>query len=392
MRKLIVILAACALVVSFTTVSFAEIKSNAVSIYGNVRFDTFRDKVSATIANAGGRGNFDDSDTYWMGDWANSRLGINFKAGDVTGHWEWRPHAGPYATAPAVGNNTRHFYGTWNFGQGTLVVGQTWDPIFLNAACGTAGRASGTFIGSYGDLAGCLRVAQIAIWMKGFKVAFSTPTTPTITNTVGTHTADSTFPKVHVTYQFKFQPFWINLFGGYNQYKLAAIATDQEIDVKAWIYGVQVGYAAGPFFVRALYWRCQNPVEFGLFGYTGVNLTGVSNQVVVYPAVYTAATNQVTDSELVGGGVAGTYKINDMFSVGMGYFMKEGSRDGIAGAFGPENDAAAYYVNLPITLAKNVKIVPEIGKLDEKDQRTAAGIRGEDGDVEWYGAWWYIGF
>jgi hypothetical protein len=380
MRKLFILLAVGALVVAFTTPSFAEMKGAAVNIYGNVRFDTFHDKMSASLATP----NFDDRNTFWMGDFANSRLGINFKAGDVTGHWEWRPVAG---------NTIRHFYGTWNFGQGQLVVGQTWDPIFLSAACSTAARGSGTFVGGYGDLAGCLRVQQIAIWMKGFKVAFSTPTVATISGATAGWDTDATFPKIHVTYGFKFQPFWVNLFGGYNQYKLGFITTDKEIDIKSWIYGVQAGVATGPFMVRVLMWKCQNPWEFGLFGYQNVNLNPTSGVVTSYQAVYNAATDQVIDSELMGGGVVGTYKINDMFSVGAGYLMIEGSRPAtMAGAFEVENDAAAYYVNVPITLAKNVKVVPEIGKIDEKDQRLATGVTGEDGDVAWWGAWWYIGW
>jgi hypothetical protein len=380
MRKLFILLAVGALVVAFTTPSFAAMKGAAVNIYGNVRFDTFSTKVSATAAAP----NFDDRDTWWAGDFLNSRLGINFKAGDVTGHWEWRPVAG---------TTIRHFYGTWNFGQGQLVVGQTWDPIFLSAACATAARASGTYVGTYGDLAGCLRVQQIAIWMKGFKVAFSTPTTANISNAAAAAwNQDATFPKVHVTYAFKFQPFWVNLFGGYNQYKLGNITTDQEIDIKSWLYGIQAGIATGPFMVRALIWKCENPWEFGLFGYTGVAMAP-SGIVSTYQAVYNAANNQVIDSQVVGGGISGTYKINDMFSVAGGYLMVEGSRPAaIAGQFEVENDAAAYYVNVPITLAKNVRVVPEIGKADEKDQRTALGAVGEDGDVEWWGAWWYIGW
>jgi len=381
MRKLFIFLAIGALVVAFATPSFAEMKGAAVNIYGNVRFDTFSTKVSATLAGP----NFDDRDTWWTGDWANSRLGINFKAGDVTGHWEWRPELGGTG-------NTRHFYGTWNFGMGKLVIGQTWDPIFLSAACSTAARASGTYVGSYGDLAGCLRVSQIAIWMKGFKVALSTPTTAQIAGTAaGTHNTDATWPKIHVTYGFKFQPFWVNLFGGYNQYKLGVITTDQEIDVKSWIYGVQAGIATGPVMVRALIWQCQNPWEFGLFGYGGVNFIG--GAVSTYQATYLPATNQVIDSELTGGGIVGTYKINDMFSVGGGYLMINADREKLAAnQFEQENKAAAYYINVPITLAKNVKVVPEIGKIDEKDQQLANGVRVEDGDIEWWGAWWYIGW
>jgi hypothetical protein len=381
MRKLLVILAACALVVSFSAPSFAEMKGAAASIYGNARFDTFVTKSSSQLT---GAGLFDDKELTWDMNRGSARMGIRFKSGDVTGQIEIRPHVTSYV---------RHWWGGWNFGAGTLIIGQTYDPIFYAATCNFSGRQSGTYFSGMGNLGGCSRNEQIGFIFGALRFAFQEPTPAYITNTsaaLGFET-DATLPKISGHYRFKFDPFYLNLFAGYQRYKIANVNTDHEIDVDSHVYGLHFGYIAGPFSAGLLLWYAQNPNEYGLAGYDGTSVTGALN---TYAAAYVAASNMVLDSEIKAWSARVKYQINDMFAIAGGYMGLSSEMDAMpaTGATSPENDASAYYVNLPIQLAKNVELVPEIGKIDEKDQLTAAGTRIEDGDQEYYGAWWFIGW
>ncbi len=108
MRKLFIVLAVAAFVVSFTIPAIAE-----VSFFGQVRMQTY---MYSQDEDAG-----DDSDLNWDIDSGASRFGANFKAGDVSATVSMRPNTGSFF---------RHWYGKWNFGAASLVVGQTWTPTF----------------------------------------------------------------------------------------------------------------------------------------------------------------------------------------------------------------------------------------------------------------------
>ena len=52
-------------------------------------------------------------------------------------------------------------------------------------------------------------------------------------------------------------------------------------------------------------------------------------------------------------------------------------------------DRNFYYIVMPITVAKNVTISPEIGKLDNGDTKVL-GATTDNGDQTYYGVYWKI--
>jgi len=82
------------------------------------------------------------------------------------------------------------------------------------------------------------------------------------------------------------------------------------------------------------------------------------------------------------------FKASDMITIEGGFGSVESEYD-VPGTY--EDEATAYYVQATINLAKGCFIVPEIGKLDHKDQ-TVAGVKTEEGDTSYFGAKWQINF
>ncbi len=107
MRKLLIVLAAFAFVVAYTVPTLAA----DWSFYGSARMTTFYDSVSEEKAG------FDDGDTTWNQQ-GNSRLGATVKAGNIGGGFEY-----------GTGINLRKLYGTYNFGSGQILIGQTYTPV-----------------------------------------------------------------------------------------------------------------------------------------------------------------------------------------------------------------------------------------------------------------------
>jgi len=96
---------------------------------------------------------------------SNSRIGANVKWGNVGGRFEY----GHSSTA-----NLRLLYGTWNFGAGTLLLGQDYGPYFylISGLCGPGGaECNGIGFGSI--YTG--RTPQIKLIFGGLQVAIERP-------------------------------------------------------------------------------------------------------------------------------------------------------------------------------------------------------------------------
>lgn len=113
MKKLFVLLTAAVLAVAFTVPAMAA----DWSFYGSSRVYTGWMDDSKEVAGLGGE--VDDADLSWNQQ-TNARIGANVKAGALGGNFE-------YGHSSTV--NLRKLFGTWNFGAGTLLVGQDYTPI-----------------------------------------------------------------------------------------------------------------------------------------------------------------------------------------------------------------------------------------------------------------------
>jgi hypothetical protein len=335
MRKLLVLLSAVALIVAFTMPVAAADKS--VSFYGHARMLTFiTDAENEAL-------DIDDSDLGW--DLSGSgRYGAVVKAGDITGQVELSDSA-----------NLRLLYGTWNFGAGNLSVGQKYGPVnFFPSNMAYGDNSMVSYGAPYGG-----RQPQLELQLMGgaLKIAAIKPST-----TGAVEDVDTKLPKIEAAFGFPAGPAKLYLFAGMN----TVDSEDGDWSVDSNVFGVGFRIPVGALYVNGDIYMSTNPGNYGL---TGSSML----------ATYDAASEEDADN-LVGALVVG-YKISDVLTFEAGYGYLSGERGDL------ENEKTFMYAQLPITLAKNVWITPEIGFLDNGD------IDGEEqGEMNYYGTKWEIRF
>jgi len=345
MRKLLILVSAVALVVAFTVPAAAD-----VSFYGNVRMSSFWESFDPDVA-----GVDSTSDLLWDLDAGSSRFGAKFKDGDVGANVEIRP------VSTSI---FRQWNGTWDFGGGTLLIGQAWSELF---SCVSSSVCEGGFSGGRGDTFGSLRIPQIAVHLGSLHIATATPTKANLLG--GNSTA--TIPKIEASYGLKAGPAAIKIYGGMN-------SSEEEVGTVTYDYSsmllganAKIGFGAGTVGVNL--YMANNP---GLYGEVGS--TAMAN---------TITGTEVDDVDTLGFLVDFSYKLSPTMSIFAGYGQAVHELD----TPGTNEKTATYmYVGLPIELAKGVSITPEIAiTSDEYDQGqpTVAAP-----STTYYGAYWFIAF
>jgi len=350
MKKFLVIFAIVALIAS-------PAMAAEWNFFGSARMSTFSNDFSDDA------GVNDDQDTTWALQ-GNSRIGANVKAGDVSGAFEY-----------GTGVNVRKLYGEWNFGAGSLLVGQTYTPAnFFPSNQVWDGDAD---LLPYG---GVYRGRRPMVQLKfgTFKLAFVSPDSTSDLGTGGD--VDVTFPQVEASYKFKTDMFYVDVFGGYQTYEIETpgyvASTGQGIsswDVDSYIAGVNLGLTFGPASIMGSTWLGKNTGPYGMWVESADD-----------PAL-NAAGNEIIDNDLFGYLAVVNFKANDMLSFEAGYGHVETELDVDAAQ---SDDTDSYYVNAVITFAPGVFIVPEVGMVDYADD--AAGA--DEGELTYFGAKWQINF
>lgn len=357
MKKFFMFFIAVALVAAFSVPAAAA--DAEWSFYGSARMETWYIDESKEL-DAVHTPADDDKDL----DWAlqgNSRIGANVKAGDVGGRFEYGTSGG--------NANIRLLYGTWNFGAGTLLVGQTYTPVNIfisNQVYGDIGSDS-DMLSTGGLYDGRRPVVQVAF--GGFKIALVSPsTTVPVTGLAGAET-DTTLPKIELAYTFSTDMFKVGVVGGYNSVE---IETDTKTyDVDSYVAALWGEVNLGPAYIKANVYKAQNGENFGIQG-AGDDL-----------ASFSAA--KVKDVDTLGYLAVAGVKLGDAIALEGGYGKVSHESDVIGEK---DDDTAAYYVQATIGLAPGVTITPEIGKLDyEKDN-----ANDKEGDALYFGAKWQINF
>jgi len=344
MRKLLVLLSAVAFVVAFTIPAMAA----DWGFYGSARMSTFMESLSKEASPTG----YDDDDLTWALQ-GNSRLGATVKAGDIGGGFE-------YGSGP----NLRKLYGTWNFGGGTLLVGQDYTPlnIFQSNQVWDGDADLLPYGGIYNG-----RRPMIQLAMAGLKVAL---VQPHAISALGGADTDLTLPKIEASYKFKAGPAALIGMLGYQTYD-AVDATDGSISVDSLFYGLGFNVGLGAAYINGNIYKGTNLGEYGLWQ------TGAASA--------TITAGDLNDNDSMGYLLVAGFKVSDTIGLEAGYGHVECELD-VAGSEADETDT--YYVQATINLAKGCFIVPEIGKVDYKD--SAAGA--DQGDLTYYGAKWQINF
>jgi len=337
MKKLFVLLAAVAFVVAFTVPAM----SADWGFYGSARMSTFFNDVEP-------EGGDSDTDLTWDLQ-GNSRIGANVKAGDIGGKFE-------YGSGPSL----RQLFGTWNFGGGTLLVGQTYTPVMSLISNQVYGGDNDLV--SYGGIyAGRQPMIQLSI--GGFKVGLVKPPTGNIV-AAATNT-DTSMPKIEAAYSFKAGAISLKPMFGYYSYTEENAAASYDID--SYVLGLQLTAALGAVSIKANVSMLNNGRSYGIY-------SAASSQ-----PWYDAANDEVVDNDSMGYNLVIGLKASDAMSFELGYGHTESELDDVEES---DTEANSYYAQAVIHLAKGIFVVPEFGVLDHKDVTTTT----------YYGAKWQINF
>lgn len=362
MKKLFVCALAVAMVFAFTAPTMAA----DWNFYGSARMATFSNDVDPQTA-----GVDSDTDTLWALQ-SNARIGATVSAGDVGGGFE-------YGSGP----NLRKLYGTWNFGAGTLLVGQTYTPIaefYSNQVWGSDEDLLGNGMAYHG------RKAQIRLTFGGFDVAFVQPVTQATlidTSVAGVNTAadnDTTLPQIVMSYKFATDMFSIKPYLLYATYDYGSAVTSptQQESVDSLVYGIGGKVNFGPAYVAANVWAGTNAANAGMYMATDGN------------AIVDAATGKIIDNDTLAYAAVVGFKMSDMFTFEGGYGASSSEVDFMGVKV--EDTSFSYYINASITLAPGVFIVPEFG-IYSLDEVTATGVAPvKEDETTYFGAKWQINF
>lgn len=327
------------------------------NFYGQARVSTFYEKVDNNIFKGGA--NTKEFAEVLQG---NARIGARVKVSDaVSGRFEYGAYQG--------NANVRLLYGEWNFGAGTLIVGQAYTPFLVvtgqvyNSGAINMGDTNMAYYGTmYSG-----REAQIGLKIGGLYLAAVSPET-TLDKGANNPTTEVKLPEIHGRYVFKGQTWQFQILGGAGRFDVKE--GNNEGSVTSFIAGVAGRIVMGRAYITGGGWTGENPGML-IDTYVSPTLTGLANW----------DGTKVTDNEGAGAHVSAGYVINKMFKVEGGYGYVQTELDS-AGA--TKNDAEVYYFQTTISLAPGVMVVPEVGVIDYKQ---AGELR-----ATYFGMKWQIDF
>lgn len=396
MRKLFVVLAVAAFVVAFAMPSMAAEDETQVSIGGFVAMETFWMSEDGEMVDNDGDGEFDDgrftdSGLYgdnegWDLDDVTSRINFTFKRQDFKGFVEMRPLANV---------SFRHWYSEWNFGVGSLVVGQTWVPAF-NPISGTIGPNNGGVSGDFGDTGpAAARKPMLALKFPfeigSVMLGFMRPATGDVAGLVSDD-IDVSIPNIEAKVKLAFGPVSFTAFGGINKYKVVEQDAADDFAETSWsvsshVIGANAGVTFGPAWLKVAGLTGKNLVEYGWYG--GEAAVGAE----IFDTDADGDLDAMADTDADGFFVCAGFKFTDMISIEAGYGEMDFEMDDVGIDDNDENDneCSMWYVNLPIKVAKGFTITPEIGVYDYEDE-IVDNVHRDNGDRTYYGLRWQINF
>lgn len=416
MKKLFVLMAVAIFVVGSIVPAMAQ--DRAVSFYGSARMWTEyrsvdKEVTTSTVVTNPLAGLDDEEELVWDLQ-SNSRLGMIVKWGNIGGQVE-------LGLGSAVTN--RLIFGTWNFGPGTLLVGQDYSPSFwpISSQCGLGGGDCGLI--NWGEVyAG--RQPQLKLIMGNFQVALIKPAASQLFSTAGgTPTTvqvpagstppaggvfvsttgvfdiyvvagstpnfdkvdtDFNLPKIEASYVFNLGPAALWIGAGWNTVTLQGVPTGTTIvrDESFDSYFGSIGgkFNFGPFYVNGKLSYAVNPASYGLAQDIGLRTPS-----------YTLATNSFNDVDSLMAMLVFGFKLSDAikFEAGWGWLSNE--RDNAPGIT-EEQSTNAYYIQMSWSPAKNVFIIPELGIVDYGDKEVTGAADVDLGSVFYAGIKWQINF
>jgi len=396
MRKLMILVFAAAVLVAFTTPAFAQ---SQWSFYGSARMwtawaNTSQEAFGTSLIGASASSWDEDAGLTWQLQ-DNSRIGAKVAAGNIGGTFEYGNNPGVYApgvaSTPTVFEATRVrlIFGTWNFGAGTLLVGQDYTPLFfpISDQCGLIGGDCGMIF--WGTMY-TGRIPQLKLIMGGFQVALLNQNAPAgkVAAVAGATAFEQDYetPEIEASYTFNLGPVALMVGGFYKTYDdiaWGATIGEKSYSIDSWAGTIAMKSAFGPFYVNAQFNYGKN-----------IGDNGMTADLLYKTGRYIAATDSIEDATYLGGALILGFKLTDAwkFEGGIGY-MKGDTDTGINSD--AEQDTLFYYLQAMWSPAKNVFIVPEFGWVDygKNDVTTAGVTTSTDLGSAWYlGIKWQINF
>jgi len=358
MRKLLIVLAAFAFVAAYTLPAMAD---DQWDFYGSARVLTF---FTTESKEASGLGVEDEDFTHDLSGSART-VGAKVKAGDIGGRLE-------------LGGtiNLRLAYGTWNFGAGTLVVGHDYGPVnFFPSGMVYGDNSMVSYGAPYGG-----RHPQVKLKWAGLQVALVQPNV--VSGVAGVTETDTSMPKIEAAYSLKAGPASLYFFGGVNSHDDVVIAgtTETATSIDSSVLGVGFKIPFGALYVNGDVYMATNPANYGLATTASTNKGAVPN----------AAGTGVEDCDSLTYAVIVGFKISPMLKIEGGYGFSSGETE--VGGVTSEDEKTFMYVQLPITVAKNVTLTPEFGTVDYGDLDVTGAASVEQGDMSYWGLRWKIDF
>ncbi len=343
---------------------------------------------SAVFGNSG-----DDTSNYEQKLYGNARIGANVKVSDeLTGKFEFGALGG--------NANIRILWGEWNFGAGSLGIGQNYTPLLMpysNQTYSIDGFNKGDHnMSTFGMLYGS-RKAMIRLKFGNFQIAAVQPRARVAVTTIDPgngilypmNPAPATeikIPCIQAKYKYDFSNGHVALAGGWQTFDVVGAAKSEKVTSYVLAVGGRMDF--GGIYLKGNLWGGQNVgnmvdilVSGALFSTLGnANASEFDGAGWGY-ADYTTATETVTDNDAFAGLLVAGYKIREglYLEAGYGYVKTELDKDGST-----KDDAVTYYLQSTIFLAPGVFLTPEVGRADFKQEGQP--------DATYFGIKWQINF
>jgi len=365
----------------------------AVDLYGSLRFRTYYNSYNSDAMGSSW------GTTEWKND-GLSRLGMNFKSGDITGKWEidaatnaagydQKGHGGSERGAMRL----RLAYGVWDFGSGSLLIGQDFP---LTDHYVSSLYHSDNDMQGWGGLGfNEARVAQMKLKFGNLQFALITPYTAIDPSGMTVGSVNAYLPKLEAKYNGKIGTnFNYALIGGLQTYKAndyAVGASGTSESITSYILAVTARYNYKALSIAALGKYAQNSGNYGLcagnpansFSSWGIGMQHIAN--VKRADIAHIVSGDVKNASTWGGIVSVGYKFSDLFFLEAGYGYVDHS------VADKSDNGQAAYLHARFTVAPGVFIMPEFVYYDAMTSKNGS-VKVNDGALTTFGIMWRIDF
>lgn len=323
------------------------------NFYGSARFTTFYVDKDPDMP-----GIDSDDDLQWEPQ-SNSRIGATVKFNDEIG--------GAFEMGDDM--NKRKLYGTYNFGGGQLLIGQTYTPVNILASNSVFDDDGGLLgIGEFYEG----RLPMIQLKFGGLKVALIEPSTATDNATTD---IDTTIPKIEVAYKYNADLFWVKAFAGYNTFTDEVVGGN-DLDYDSYVAGAGGGMTFGSIFVNLGVHMGQNLGNYGAYQ------SGYGTEYEFHDQAAIVG-GELKDNDGLGYMAVVGFNASEMFIIEAGYGHEEAEVDDSNNT----EEKEQYYLNCTINITKGFFIVPELGMITASDDLSSS-----EPEVFYWGAKWQINF